>query len=257
MARAFSYIVCIASAGLASFAAFSARAAEAPPDAAEIVQRVDRLYRSETSRGKLEMSVVTENWERTLRMDFSSEGLEKTFIRITYPKKEEGIATLRIGNEMWNFFPKIDRVMKVPPSMMMASWMGSDFTNDDLVKESSMLRDYTYRLLEPVGADDGLYRVELLPREDLPIVWGKIVLSVRREDFIPVREEYYDEKGTLMRVMEFRDVRSFGGREIPAVIELTPLSVEGRKTVIRYLDIAFDVGLPGDTFTLRNLQRRR
>jgi len=257
MLRAALFAICVLCAGLAGFFAFLASAADAPPDAAEIVNSVDRLYRSETSRGKLEMTVVTENWERTLRMDFSSEGLEKTFVRITYPKKEEGIATLRIGNEMWNYFPGIDRVMKVPPSMMMASWMGSDFTNDDLVKESSMLRDYTYRLMEPEVTEGDIYRVELLPREDLPIVWGRIILSVRREGFIPVREEYFDEAGRRMRVMEFRDVRNFGGRNIPAVIELTPLTVEGRKTVIRYLDIAFDAALEKDTFTLRNLQRRR
>lgn len=227
------------------------------PDASEIVEKVDRLYRSSTSSAEIEMVVRTPDWSRTLRMDAWSEGMDKTFIRITYPKKDAGIATLRMENEMWNYFPKINKVMKVPPSMMMSSWMGSDFTNDDLVKESSMLRDYTYRLVTPEGAESGLYHVELLPRKDIPIVWGKIILSVRTEDFIPVREEYYDEKGTKMRVIEFREIEDFGGREIPSVLELVPLNKEGNRTVIRYLDLRFDVELPEDTFTLRNLKRRR
>jgi outer membrane lipoprotein-sorting protein len=249
----------------ALIACFAALAALAPhpsagqdaPDVSEIVRGVDRLYRSRTSRGELEMSIVTENWQRTLRMVFASEGLEKTFIHITYPKKEEGIATLRMGSEMWNYFPRIDKVMKVPPSMMMGSWMGSDFTNDDLVKESSMLRDYDYRLISPPGADPGLYHVELTPRKDIPIVWGKIILVVRKDDHIPVREEYFDEKGNMVRVMDFREIMDFGGRSIPSVIELTPLNREGRKTVIRYIDIRFDVELGDEVFTLRNLRRRR
>lgn len=244
---------------IAAFAALAPlpSAGEGPPDVSEIVDRVDRLYRSRTSLGELEMSIVTENWRRTLRMEYASEGLEKTFINITHPKKEEGIATLRMGSEMWNYFPKIDKVMKVPPSMMMSSWMGSDFTNDDLVKESSMLRDYDYRLVSPPGADPGLYHVELTPKKDIPIVWGKIIMTVRKDDYIPVREEYFDEKGTKMRVMDFREITDFGGRSIPAVIELTPLNKEGRKTVIRYIDIRFDVELGDGVFTLRNLRRRR
>jgi len=227
------------------------------PDVRAIVDRVDRLYRSSTSRGTIEMTIVSENWTRTLRMKIWSEGLEKTFILITYPGKEAGIATLRIGNEMWNYFPRINKVMKVPPSMMMSSWMGSDFTNDDLVKESSMLRDYNYRLMAPPGAEPDLYYVELTPRADIPTVWGRIVMKVRKKDYIPVEEEYYDEKGRKMRVMRFREVRRFGDRLIPAVMELTPLNKKGRKTVVRYSELAFDEKLDRNIFTLRNLRRRR
>jgi outer membrane lipoprotein-sorting protein len=141
--------------------------------------------------------------------------------------------------------------------MMMSAWMGSDFTHDDLVKESSMLRDYTRSIVTPEEAEPGLHYVELVPKRDIPIVWGKIILLVRKEDFIPVREEYYDEKGTKMRVLEFKEITDFGGRRIPAVLELTPLNKRGNKTVVRYIDIRFDVELDSDTFTLRNLQRRR
>lgn len=226
-------------------------------DAYEIVERIDKLYRSDTSRSTVEMSIETENWSRTLSMDMWTEGLSKTFIHITGPRKDAGIATLRIETEMWNFFPKINKVMKVPPSMMMSSWMGSDFTNDDIVKESSMTRDYTIRLITPENAVPENYYIELVPKENIPIVWAKIVLVVNREDYTPVEQLYFDEKGRAMRVMEFSEVKTFSGRSIPSVLEMKTLSKKGKKTVIRYKDIQFDIQLEPDVFTLRNLQKKR
>jgi outer membrane lipoprotein-sorting protein len=231
--------------------------AQQGPDVYEIVDRVDRLYRSDTSMGEMEMTVVSENWTRTLEMKVWSEGMDRTFIHIISPKKDAGIATLRVKTEMWNYFPKINKVMKVPPSMMMSSWMGSDFTNDDLVRESSMTRDYHLNLIAPEDAEAENYYIELVPKEDIPIVWGKIIIAVRKKDYTPVSEVYFDDKGRKMRVMEFRDVKEFGDRSIPSVLEMRPLNKEGRKTVITYRDIQFDIELEPDTFTLRNLQRKR
>lgn len=235
----------------------SAAPADDLPDIEEIVEKVDRLFRSQSSEGVMEMTIESENWTRTLSMDIWSEGLDKTFIHITYPKKDAGIATLRIENEMWNYFPKINKVMKVPPSMMMSSWMGSDFTNDDLVKESSMLRDYFHRLIQPEGSEAGYYYVELTPKEDIPTVWGKIIIKVRKEDYIPVQEDFYDEKGNKMRVMYLKEIKTFDDKKIPSVIELIPLNKEGKKTVVRYKELKFDRKLDEDVFTLRNLQRKR
>lgn len=231
--------------------------APAEIDVYEIVDRVDKLYRSDTSHGEMEMTIVSENWTRTLEMQVWSEGMDRTFIYITSPKKDAGIATLRIKTEMWNYFPKINKVMKVPPSMMMSSWMGSDFTNDDLVKESSMTRDYHLQLITPEDPDPDNFYIELTPKEDIPIVWAKIILAVRKDDYTPVTEEYFDEKGRKMRIMEFREVKEFGKRSIPSVLEMWSLGKEGRKTVIRYRDIKFDIALKSDVFTLRNLQRKR
>ncbi len=226
-------------------------------DVYEIVDTIDKLYRSKTSRSRVEMTIETENWSRTLTMDMWTEGLNKTFIHITAPKKDAGISTLRIEREMWNFFPKINKVMKVPPSMMMSSWMGSDFTNDDIVKESSMVRDYTLRLITPEESKPEHYSIELVPKEGIPIVWGKIILVVDRNDYTPVKQLYFDEKGRKMRVMEFSEVKMFSGRRIPSVLEMRTLNKKGKKTVIRYNEIHFDVQLERDVFTLRNLQRKR
>lgn len=235
----------------------SLHAAGGDVDVKTIIDRMDKLYRSDASFAEVEMKVVSRHWERTLTMKIWTEGMEKTFISITGPKKDEGIATLRIKSEMWNYFPKINKVMKVPPSMMMGSWMGSDFTNDDLVKESSLLKDYTHRLIHPEHETPGNYYIELIPKEDTPTVWGKIEITVRKADYIPLSQVYYDEKGEKMRAMTFSDVRQFGSRTLPAVLEMVPLNKEGQKTIIRYRDIRFDEPLHNDVFTLRNLQRRR
>ena len=230
---------------------------ENTPDIDAIVEKMDRLYRSDTSFANVEMQIQTEHWERTLSMDIWSKGLDMTLININSPKKDAGIATLREKTEMWNYFPKINKVIKVPPSMMMSSWMGSDFTNDDLVKESSMIHDYHSRLITPDNADPDYYYIELIPKKDIPIVWARIELIVRKNDYIPIEESFFDEKGRKMRVMEFSDIRDFSGREIPSVLVMRPLNKPGKKTVIRYLDLKFDIKLKADTFSLRNLQRKR
>jgi outer membrane lipoprotein-sorting protein len=231
-------------------------AAQAPSAglAEEIVRKIDELYRSSTSEALVEMEVVTPHWQRTLRMRVWSRGMKDTFIRILEPKKESGFATLRIGNEMWNYLPKVAKVLKIPPSMMMSSWMGSDFTNDDLVKEFTFVESYHFEMTTPESPEHGLLYVKCVPKEGLPIVWGFIVLAVREDGYMPVWEKYYDEKGALAREITFSDVRTFGERLIPATMELVPRNEEGHKTVLRYIEAKFDVALDPGIFTLRNLQ---
>jgi len=250
---------------LVTFAALTALAASLPaqtddtinqtdPKVRKIIEEIDRLYRSKTSYSELEMEIVTPHWQRTLSMYGWSEGMDKTFIRITEPKKENGVGTLRIENEMWNYLPKTNKVIKVPPSMMMSSWMGSDFTNDDLVKEFSLFEDYSYNFTEVENPQEGLIYVNCIPRPDLPIVWGNIVIAARESDYIPVWQKYYDEKGKLMRIQTFSDVRDYDGRRVPATMEMVPQHKEGHKTVIRYRVLKFDIPLDDEVFTLRNLR---
>ena len=222
-------------------------------DVNKIVKEIDELYRTETSYALVEMNIITPHWERTLKMKVWTEGMEKTFIRILEPAKEEGVGTLRIGNEMWNYLPKTNKVIKIPPSMMMSSWMGSDFNNDDLVREFTWTKDYNFSLIRPDTAKKELLYIELIPKPDRPIVWGRVVLAARRSDFIPVWEKYYDETGKLMRLMNFKDIKMMDGRKIPTVLELLPQNEEG-KTVLRYLEADFDAKLPPNIFTLRNLR---
>jgi len=222
-----------------------------------IIKKVDQLYRSKSSSSSMEMEIITPHWQRTLALDAWTEGMDKTFFRITSPKKEQGVATLRVENEMWNYLPKTNKVMKVPPSMMMSSWMGSDFTNDDLVKEFSLFEDYSYELIEMDGGEDSLYHIKAIPREDLPVVWGHIIIAVRKQDYLPVWQKYYDEKGALMRVWAFSDIKTFGDRTIPSVMEIVPQNKEGHKTIVRYLTVEFDTEIDEDIFSLRNLRAAR
>jgi outer membrane lipoprotein-sorting protein len=230
-------------------------AVENLPDAAAIIREIDRIYRADSSYTRLTMRIVTDNWERILDLECWTAGMDRTFIVINSPLKDRGITTLRVGNEMWNYFPKIDKVMKAPPSMMMGSWMGSDFTNDDLVKESTFLDDYTYRLVE--GEDSACYYLELTPRPETVTVWARVVIRADRKTLLPREQLYYDADGALMRKITFGDVRTLGGRNIPTVMELVPMNKPGNKTVITYVEAEFDQALDEATFTLRNLQKKR
>jgi outer membrane lipoprotein-sorting protein len=257
MKKAAHRIVCVVvSLLLFSIAAAAGDKAAAKTDARDIVKKMDELYRSESSFAVMEMEIITPHWKRTLKMEVWSIGMDKTFIRILLPKKEKGIATLRIENEMWNFLPKTNKVMKIPPSMMMASWMGSDFTNDDLVKEYTFLDDYSFDFTEVENPQEGVVYVKCVPGEGLPIVWGHIVTAVREKDYIPLWAKYYDEKGQLMREIQYKDIKTLGKRTIPAVMELVPTHKEGNKTIVRYLEAQFDIPVDKDVFTLRNLRSR-
>lgn len=220
-----------------------------------IVKKIDELYRAKTSKAQVEMEITTPHWQRTLKMDVWSKGMDKTFIRILEPKKESGIATLRLGNEMWNYLPKTSKVMKIPPSMMMSSWMGSDFTNDDLVKEFTFIESYHFELTTPENPAEGTLYVKCIPKEGLPIVWGHIIIAVKEANYMPLWQEYYDEKGKLMREVVFKEIKTFGNREIPSVMELIPQTKEGHKTILRYLEAQFDIQLDEEIFTLRNLRQ--
>jgi outer membrane lipoprotein-sorting protein len=229
---------------------------QARPPVKEVIAQVDRLYRAESSFALMEMEIVNPNWRRTLRMRAWSEGTDKTLIRILDPAKERGTGTLRIGTEMWNYLPKVNKTIRIPPSMMMSSWMGSDFTNDDLVKEFTFASDYEFHYVDVDHPEPDRLYIECRPKKGRPIVWDRVLLVVNAQSRLPVSEEYYDEQGKLVRTMNFSDVRSFDDRTIPSVLELVPNGKEG-KTVIRYLEAKFNIDVPADTFTTRNLRTFR
>jgi outer membrane lipoprotein-sorting protein len=247
----------VAALALALVVGLPAAAAPAPAvDARDIVDRVDRLLRGDSSEGEMTMAVVTRRWTRTLTMTVWSEGTEKALIKVTAPPKEAGTATLKTGNEIWNYLPKIDRTIRVPTSMMMASWMGSHFTNDDLVKDSRLVRDYDIAI-SFAGARAGVevWEFVLTPRPEAPVVWGRIVLEVRQKDLMPTWAKYYGDDGADKRTLTFSDYRIMGGRLVPAKTAVTPADKPDESTVITYRRLAFDVRLPPDTFSLAALKR--
>lgn len=221
--------------------------------AIDLIDKMEELYRQDSSRAKLAMTIETPQYQRTLEMQAISIGVENSFIRILSPKKDRGISTLKLDMEMWNYFPKINKVIKVPPSMMMGSWMGSDFTNDDLVKQTTLTEEYDLTLEET----EDLYRITLTPKEQTVTVWGRIDYTIDRAQMVPVSQLFYDDDGTLIRRMEFKEPVDFGGHVLPSVLEMIPLNKEGHKTIVRYEELIFNPPDVSDAdFTLHNLKSR-
>ena len=230
-------------------------AQETPRD---IIDRVDRILRGESSRGRATMEVVTEHWERSITMDVWSLGTDYSLVRVTQPAKEAGTATLKADKDIWNYLPKVDRTIKVPASMMSGSWMGSHFTNDDLIKESRLIEDYDIETSFE-GARDGLdvWEFTLTPKPEAAVVWGSIQLAVRQSDYMPLWAKYFDEDGELSRTLEYRDFRTMGGRLVPAVMDMRPADKPGERTTMLYEELEFDIDLDRSFFSLQSLKRRR
>jgi len=218
-----------------------------------LIREMEDLYRADSSYAQLTMRVETPHYQRTMTMESTSLGTEKAFIRILSPKKDRGIATLKQDKEMWNYFPKINKVIKVPPSMMMGSWMGSDFTNDDLVKETTLADEYILQLTET----DELYTIILLPREQTITVWGKIEYTIDKKSMVPVRQVFFEDDGTEVRVLTYKEPKQFADAMLPSVMEMVPLNKEGHKTVVIYDTLELNVDdISNELFTLRNLKKR-
>lgn len=226
--------------------------------AVEVIQRADTKARGETGKGEMRMTIVRPKWSREIQMKTWSKGDDFSLILITAPARDKGTAFLKREREMWNWQPTIDRTIKLPPSMMMQSWMGSDFTNDDLVKESSVVHDYTHEFLpEDTLGDRICYRIELTPKPEAAVVWGKVITWVDKKDFLQLRSEFYDEDGYLLHTFIGSDIKMLGGRLLPARLEIIPEDKEGHKTVVEYLNLVFDEPIPDAFFSLQNLKSIR
>jgi outer membrane lipoprotein-sorting protein len=213
--------------------------------------------RGNYSYQEMEMKIVRPDWERAVTLKSWSKGTMYALILITSPAKEKGQVFLKRDKEMWNWVPSIERMIKIPPSMMMQSWMGSDFTNDDLVRESSIVIDYEHNYL---GEEDingtTCWKLELNPKPEAPVVWGKIIAWIDKE-YNQLKVEYYDEDEYLVNIMNQSDIRQMDDREIPTHLEMIPADEEGKKTVINILSATFDDPIPENFFSQQNMQRVR
>ena len=221
-----------------------------------VVKYFEDLYRSESSISVAKLTVTKPRRKRTLEMKIWTQGEEKALIVIRNPARERGTATLKVDKNLWNYLPRIKRTIRIPPSMMLASWMGSDFTNDDLVKESSYSKDYTYELVGPSEEPKG-WLVRFTAKPDIVGLWNRFELILSEDARIPIQAKYYDRKDRLARIMHWSDVKVFDGKRIPSRMILIPADKEGHITEMAYLDIDFDVNVPDATFSLSNLEQRR
>ena len=236
----------------------AAAPAAAQTDPLEIIDRVDRLTRGDSSRGVATMEVVTEHWEREMTMEVWSLGADYSLVRLRAPRRDAGTATLMAGDDIWNYLPKVDRTIKIPASMMGGAWMGSHFTNDDLVKESRLVDDYDVEMaFEGDRGGVAVWEIRLTPKPEAAVVWGHVEFRVRQGDAMPLWARYYDEDGALARTMEYSAFAEMGGRLVPGVMDMRPADKPGERTTFRYEELEFDVDLAPSFFSLRTLQRGR
>ena len=222
-------------------------------DVQSLIREIEQQYSGTSSRARTLMQVKTAHWERTLEMEAWSLERDYFLVRILEPAKERDVATLKRYREVWNYLPKVDRVIKVPPSMMGGSWMGSHITNDDLVKANHIDEDYALRLLEETETH---YVVECLPKAEAAVVWGKIVYQVLKSPRVPERVDYYDEEMIRVREIHFDDVQQIGDRIVPLRLTVLPLEKPEEKTILHYRELVYDLLLDETFFSLRNLKQR-
>ncbi len=235
-----------------------ARAAD--PDVKDLVDRANKALRGDSSHCKLSMTIETPDWKRTLDLEDWNKARTHALIVIRAPAKERGETTLRRLGEMWLWMPKVERVIKIPPTMMHSAWQGSDFTYEDIVKADSIVKDYTHTLLGTEKEKDRtVYRVQSLPLPDAPVVWGKVISELAvydaDESVVPLKEEDYSERGELIRTITLSDIKVLGGRRVPARLECVPAKKPGKSTVLHYKELTFDLPLKDSFFSYQRLQR--
>lgn len=225
-------------------------------DATEIMRITDEKRRGDNSSATMTISIIRPSWTREMDIKSWATGTEYSLILITSPARDKGTVFLKRKKEIWNWIPSIERNVKLPPSMMMQSWMGSDFTNDDLIKESSIVEDYTHGILgDSILENRDCWKIELIPKPDAAVVWGKILTWVDKKDFIELRTEMYDEDGFLINEVIFKEIKSLGGRMLPSVMEFIPAEEEGHKTIIKYHEVDYDAAITEKFFSLQNMKR--
>jgi outer membrane lipoprotein-sorting protein len=224
--------------------------------AIEIVRKADEKTKGKTSVANITIQTVRPSYTRELTMKSWSKGSSYSMILVTAPAKEKGIVYLKRLKEVWNWIPSIERTVKLPPSMMSQSWMGTDFTNDDLVKEASIVEDYVHTIAgEAVIDGRNCYKIQMIPKPAATVVWGKVLAWIDKKDYLMLRVEYYDEDNELINTLQCSDIKTFGGKLLPGRMEMTPADKKGHKTVLIYNSLVFDKPIEDSFFTSQNMTK--
>lgn len=221
-------------------------------EADEIIKKLDENMRGQNVSLTMSMKIVSLGHERTMKIQSFSEGTKKSFTKILYPPKDRGITFLSLDNQMWQYIPKIERIIKIPPSMMLQNWMGSDITNDDMVKQSSIVEDYDAKIIKK---QDNIVTIELIPKEDAPVVWGKIVINVDIINYTSKKDIFYDEDGNEVRYFIYDKVEKFGKYYIPTLWRVESIERKNRHTEIILQDVKYDTEISKEYFKKSALKR--
>jgi outer membrane lipoprotein-sorting protein len=204
------------------------------------------------------MTIQKPDWSRTMGMKVWALEPDYAIIYITEPARDKGTVTLKRFNEVWNWLPSAQKVIKIPPSMMLQSWMGSDFTNDDLVRASSIVKDYTHELIgeEKINGYE-CYKIKLIPKPEAGVVWGKIISWISKDKYLQVKTDYYDEEDELIKSFLGTEEQKMDGRDIFAHWEMIPYNEPGNKTILDYKEIKFNIKIEESYFSEQNMKRVR
>lgn len=221
----------------------------------QIVELSDKQMHGESSYTRMTMSIVRPDWTRTMTMKSWSKGLDLSMVLITAPAKDKGSASLKRYRDMWNWVPSIDRVIKIAPSMLGQSWMGSDFTNDDLINQSSIVVDYDHQLLESASIDGyQAWVIDAIAKEDAPVVWSKVRMWIAKQSYLQLRVEFYDEFDELVNTLNSYEIKQMGDRLIPTKTEMIPADKPGHKTLIQTHEAAFDFEIDSAFFSQQQMK---
>lgn len=226
------------------------------PNPKEIVRKADDKLKGQTNRSEMKMTIIRPAWTREMTMKTWGKGDDYALVLVTAPERDKGAAFLKRGKEIWNWQPTIDRVIKMPPSMMSQSWLGSDFKNDDLVQQTSIVDDFSHKLLGSETIEGrACWKIELIPHEEAAVVWGKVITWIDKKDYLELKTEFYDEDGFLVNTMLGKNIKTMGGKLLPSRLEVIPADEEGNKTVLEYLWIEFDKPMEDAFFSVQNMKR--
>ena len=212
--------------------------------------------RGKTSQSLMLIRTVRPTWTREMQVRTWMKGTTFALLKIVSPAKDRGTSFLKKKKEVWNWLPSLERTIKLPPSMMSQSWMGTDFTNDDLVKESSALEDYTHTIAGDTTINGrSCYIIRFMPKPHAAVVWGKLLVSIDKKDFIELHTLFFDEDGSLLNIMNAYDIKMMGGRLIPTRLEMIPVDKKSQKTIIVYKSIVFNQAISDSFFTVENMKK--
>lgn len=224
--------------------------------ASEIITKSDDKMRGETSYSEIIISAVRPKWNKDMKLINWTKGSDYSVSLVKSPAKEKGTVFLKRKAEVWNYIPSVERNIKLPPSMMMQGWMGTDLTNDDMVKQSSIVVDYSHNIIGSETIQDlDCWKIELIPIEDAPVVWGRIIMWVDKLDYIQMKAEFYDEDSFLINKLLSYNIKNFDGKKLPSKMEFIPVEKKGQKTIIEYLVWKFGVTIPDKYFTSQYMKR--
>ena len=211
--------------------------------------------RGNTQQGEMVIKTVRPTWSREMSMKVWAKGTDYSLIYIMAPEKDKGTTFLKRKKEVWNWMPALERTIKLPPSMMSQSWMGTDFTNDDLVKEASIADDFDSKILSDADIGDRTcWKIELIAKPDAAVVWNRIVIYIDKKDYLQMKSEFYDDENELVNVMTSSEIKEMGGRIIPTKLEMIPADKPGNKTIIEYRKLIFDKPIDDNFFTTQQMK---